>query len=430
MTGIQWSKAAWGGRAVPAADLPRSFTLPIGAPPLLTRRPAEPNGRSVAPATRTKLWELAGMLHCSVIGTCLTTADLRHLLVRLGLAQPDIGDHEAHKIGVTIAGRHDVSGKKLNKLLDERHRQAVTRFARAATGDAVRALWKQALQSADIPGSYWATLTHPAADHTLISEAFGDVHMLSHLVGAANRADIRRLRELEAERSELLERIDAQQTRLRDEVLRRDAEIRDLRNALAARVADDAPRDSESTDRALHALVADLERRLGAEKVRRQAAEQKLTAVREEIQRERALRGSSDSARAMLEADLLLIERRLPGRAPDEGPELPDLDGRTVLFVGGRPASLPNLQSLARQMNLMLLHHDGGIEDSDAILARLIARADTVLFPVDCVSHRAVSIVKRDCERAGKPFVPLRNASASAFLAGVIRLDAPTRAAS
>jgi hypothetical protein len=373
--------------------------------------------------------ELAGMLHCSIIGTCLTTADLRRLLVRLNVAQPAVGDHEAHKIGVTIAAGHDLPSKKLNKLLDERHRRAIARFARASTCESVRALWKEALQSADIPGGYWATLTHPAADHTLISEAFGDVHMLSHLVGAANRADIRRLRELESERAELLQRIDAQQSRLRDEVVRRDAEIRDLRDALAARVSRDVPCAAAGEDRALRALITDLERRLSAETARRQAAEQKLVAARAEIQRERRLRNGSETALAMLQADLDLIDQRMSDCSPAEARELPDLSGRTVLLVGGRPASLPRLQSLARQMNATLLHHDGGIEDSDAILGRLIARADSVLFPVDCVSHRAVAVVKRDCERAGKRFLPMRNANASAFLAGIIRLAEPAGAA-
>jgi hypothetical protein len=49
------------------------------------------------------------------------------------------------------------------------------------------------------PGRYWALLSHAAATETIVKKAFQDVHMLSHLVGAANRADIRRLRELEAE---------------------------------------------------------------------------------------------------------------------------------------------------------------------------------------------------------------------------------------
>src|SRR5262249_56449253 len=38
----------------------------------------------------------------------------------------------------------------------------------------------------------------------IVNRVFGDVHMLSHLVGAANRADIRRLRELKQDNVALI----------------------------------------------------------------------------------------------------------------------------------------------------------------------------------------------------------------------------------
>jgi hypothetical protein len=72
----------------------------------------------------------------------------------------------------------------------------------------VRALWADAVRRGEIPGAYWATLTHPAATQAIVREAFGEVHMLSHLVGAANRADIRRLCQLEAENAALQARLD------------------------------------------------------------------------------------------------------------------------------------------------------------------------------------------------------------------------------
>ena len=287
MSGIQWTKAPWGGSAA-AAALPRSFELPRPVAPMLARAAVD----RAAQGSRTRLWELAGMLHCSVvIGTCLTTAELRQVLVKLGLATTEVDDHSAHKLGVTIAARHDAAGKKLQKLLDERHRPTIARFARVRTQDEVRALWKQALQCADIPGGYWATITHPAAGHALIAEAFGDVHMLSHLVGAANRADIRRLRDLEAEVAVLRESVERQQNRLRDAIVSRDATIRDLRAAPgnAGRLRDPAPAD-DATERALRALVGDLEARLAAETARRHATDQKLSQSRDDMERERAQR--------------------------------------------------------------------------------------------------------------------------------------------
>ena len=93
------------------------------------------------------------------------------------------------------------------------------------------------MRRGDIPGAYWAALTHPFATRAVIGDAFGEVHMLSHLVGAANRADIRRLRQLEEANGELQTRLDRQQVAFRNAVVVRDGTIADLRQALAREVA-------------------------------------------------------------------------------------------------------------------------------------------------------------------------------------------------
>src|SRR5262245_52553807 len=71
------------------------------------------------PARRTKLWELTAMLHCSVIGTCLMSGELRSLLRRCG-AVPDKSatDHELHQIAVSAAGQHAAVAKDIQKALD------------------------------------------------------------------------------------------------------------------------------------------------------------------------------------------------------------------------------------------------------------------------------------------------------------------------
>lgn len=65
----------------------------------------------------------------------------------------------------------------------------------------------------------------------------------SHLVGAANRADIRRLRQLEDENAQLEGKVGRQQQQLRDAIVSRDATIRELRGALEERIM----RDRNST---------------------------------------------------------------------------------------------------------------------------------------------------------------------------------------
>ena len=48
------------------------------------------------------------------------------------------------------------------------------------------------------------------------------------------------------------------------------------------------------------------------------------------------------------------------------------------------------------------------------------ARADLVLFPVDCVSHEAALAVKRLCRQFGRPFRPLRSTGTSSLLAALL----------
>ena len=76
-------------------------------------------------------------------------------------------------------------------------------------------------------------LSHPAATDAIMRRAFGDVHMLSHMVGAANRADIRRLRQLEEDNAALSAKLEAQQRQLRDGFTARDDKIRLLNEALS-----------------------------------------------------------------------------------------------------------------------------------------------------------------------------------------------------
>ncbi|MBV8651998.1 MAG: hypothetical protein JO255_11065, partial [Alphaproteobacteria bacterium] len=204
-----------------------------------------PREMQVATTRRRKIWDLAGNLHCSIIGTCLATAELRQILAKVKLAAPGATDHELHGQGVMLAGRRDGAAKLLNKALDQRHRLAIKQLDAAADETALRTLWREAVQRGEIPGAYWAVLTHPATTQALVREVFGEVHMLSHLVGAANRVDIRRLSALEAEKDELEAKVARQQAQLREAIVARDDRIEQLGRALAAQMsaADPAPAD-------------------------------------------------------------------------------------------------------------------------------------------------------------------------------------------
>jgi hypothetical protein len=131
--------------------------------------------------------------------------ELRTIIAKVkGHDLKGLSDLTIHEEAVLVAGHQGSAARLLQKALDRRYEATIKRFHRAKDADEVRGLWDEARRSGDIPGAYWALLTHPATTQALVQSAFGEVHMLSHLVGAANRADIRRLAMLETERDELV----------------------------------------------------------------------------------------------------------------------------------------------------------------------------------------------------------------------------------
>jgi hypothetical protein len=377
---------------------------------------------------RTRVWELSNHVHCSIVGTCLSTGELRQVLSKAGMAVDGASDHDLHGQGVLLANLRDGRGKLLHKALDKRHRLAIGRFEKAKTIDAVRALWRDAVKQGDIPGGYWAALTHPAANDALIREIFGEVHMLSHLVGAANRADIRRLSELEAENAALREKLIRQQDHLRDGITARDARIRELSNLLASRIADQAAQreDGASDEATLSALIASLEQRLRSETNRRAAVEERLARANDELSREREQRGALQRRERALSEELEAFEAGFELATEDGPPAAPSsLAGLTLLYVGGRTDKLGHLRASSERLGARFLHHDGGVDDRSGLLGGLVSRADVVMFPVDCVSHAAVGTVKRLCRQMSKPFVPLRSTGMGSFVAALSRTTRP-----
>ena len=146
---------------------------------------------------RLRLGNLDPHLHCSIIGTCLSTGELRKLM-RETMDVSGASDLAIHQEAVRRTGSETPMARRLHKALDRRHAAVVQRFERLRDAESLEKAWKECLQTGDVPGAYWALMTQRRSCPGLRQRAFGDVHMLSHLVGAANRADIRRLVELDA----------------------------------------------------------------------------------------------------------------------------------------------------------------------------------------------------------------------------------------
>jgi hypothetical protein len=377
---------------------------------------------------RTRIWELGNSLHCSIIGTCLSTAELRHVLVQLEVSgMQTANEHDLHSFGVGLASKRELGAKLLQKALDRRHERAIKMFAAAKDTETVRSLWKDALNKGDIPGAYWAVVTHPQTDEALIKLAFGDVHMLSHLVGAANRADIRQLRELEAENAGLADELRRTREQIRDGFASRDQIIRQLNELLAKHDRLEPPQSQvPNGDRndlaAMEEVIRDLSNKLARDGARRESAEARLAALAAALRdKEHRLQALSNESEA-LRRELDMVEQHFSHATATPADPI-DLAGATVLYVGGRANQIPQLRALVESSGGQFLNHDGGLEQSLGQLPGLISRADIVFFPADCVSHAAVAAVKRACRQTGTPYAPLRSASLACLMAALPALQ-------
>ena len=395
---------------------------------------APPSSAQLASSKRrTKLAELNSHLHCSVIGTCLTTHELRKLVPKFtDLDRQHASDLEIHHAAVELVIAGGAGGKALHKALDERYAGAIRRFEQARDEEAVLALWNEALKNGDIPSAYWALMTHPFATMPVRQAAFGELHMLSHLVGAANRADIRRLVALEEENAALRDKVERQQNRLHEISTQRDAAIGQLSEQIVKLTAQASRQPSADTAsladevKALQEKLAEADQRLALHTSRREAAEQR--ALQEQGTAE-ALRESRDQALALLK--VVQSECHALERATLDALDQPDarraglagVAGKRVVYVGGRPGSNAALKALVTSAGGELVVHDGGVEDRKGLLAAALPGADLVVFPVDCIDHDSMNMLKRVCGRHQVDYHPLRTASVASFIDLITRLQ-------
>jgi hypothetical protein len=389
-----------------------------------------------APTRRSRLMDLDANIHCSIIGTCLSTNELRKLIGRYvpQLSGKDATDVEIHHTAVNLSTGGGIVAKELNKALDARHALAIKKFRTAQGEGALKQLWQEALAQGDVPGAYWALMTHPESTFPLRSQAFGEVHMLSHLVGAANRADIRRVAALEEETTRLKEANAALQVRLNAASTQHNATLAELaaqaRQLQLQRDTDAAPDQLVLEMAQLRAALADREEKLSLHTARRHEAEQKQIAQQaryDALQADyHATRDELETARLELGALENAFEENTCGVGGAGGgggkTALPPLDGKCVLYVGGRPGCAERLCKMVATAGGELLVHDGGIEDRHGMLATMLPRAQMVVFPIDCISHNAMHVAKQACARRGIACHPIRSASVASFVALMQRL--------
>lgn len=441
--------------AAPANGTPPILARPDGLgslrrPPLASVPPDAPLP-TLAHATRAevtpkkgalKLWDIPHKYHCPIIGTCLHVEELRRLLEKVeGQRLDPLGNYRIHVTCVGAAETKNPLSLATQRLLERKFAASVRRFARAKTAPELTRLWHEAVAAGDVPGPFWALMTHPKADAPTRALAYEEVHMLSHQIGAGLHAEAKALaeararaercereRQNEARRYEqrLAER-DRQLAALRETLARQEGETRRLKAAVPVAPSEAQPLGGERRIAALEAELVAARRRHeeSAQEARRLRRGQR--AADEEVARLTA-------ALAEQQAAVAALERLLPGDADDECADrcpagrdcrdCVDLRGRRILCIGGRGTLADHYRDLVARCNGELVRHDGGLEDSHHRLEAMMAAADAIVCPADFVSHNAYQRAKRFCKRYAKPCILMRSSGIASFARALEQLAA------
>ena len=360
---------------------------------------------------RRRLWELGSHAHCPVIGVCLPLERVRLLAKRHLVLQGDEDDYTLHCSLVTAAGRRNVMAEALQKDLEQRFAIDVRSAAHAKCRDGLMSWWRGRAAQGEIAGALWATLTHARCDEWLEMRVLGQVHMLQHQVGAAQRVDIARHRELVAEHqalardyAEVQQRVTAwSQARAREQQAWEQERMQQRAAVIALQTQLAQVQEQLQQWQAARPDLPErevLRERLQAQLARNQA-----------LQREVSRLASRPVGAA--EARTAPVAAAEP--APPPSTEPVSLVRRVVLCVGGRGGSVPQYRQAVEGCGAQFLHHDGGEEHKPAQLEPQLAAADLVICQTGCISHDAYWRVKDHCKRHHKRCVFVETPSRSAF---------------
>ncbi|PLX39116.1 MAG: hypothetical protein C0606_00800 [Hyphomicrobiales bacterium] len=373
-------------------------------------------GSADAAGGRLKLWEFTDRAHCSVIGTCLSAVDLRKLAAKLRLTfDDDANDYDVHAYFVKAAADDSQEARAIHKLLDTRFAGILRIVARLRGDRALAERWEEMKAKGQIAGAFWALMTHRHVSTEIRARIFGDVHMLSHEVGAAHGRQGRELAGLKSQLEDLEKRRARVEAGLRASIAERDDRITGLESALTeARAKGDSGSGptTEHTSRRRRHDESKIQRALESARYRARVAEAEIRLLRDMLAR--AQEGGRTAPRTVT------VENSASGR--DVMADARRLDGHSYLYIGGRDNQFAYLRDVAGLFGVELIHHDGGLTDAITRIDDVLPSVECVLCPINCVSHDACQRAKSGCKKHGKTFMPLRSASKTSLRDALISL--------
>jgi hypothetical protein len=389
-------------------------------------------------AKRKKIWELETGFHCSVVGTCLSLAELRHLCKKMKISmQSQFADYDWHHSFVRVAGSDSFAARTLNKHLDKKYKETIKQTLKLNTEE-LSGFWAESVEKDKLSDTFWAILTHPDVEDRLLDQIYGEVHMLSHLSGASLRVDMEKLKRLEKDNKSLTIAMHSDDAKTRNKIteqskrinlLKRKSEKADVVvNQLAEANKKIEKLNSNSLLKTLKEKLFETESKLDTNLNRVHYLEVSVDEWKKSALNCGDQLGLAETQLQELRKENNAMEQTLKNYLNQSCSSCDNQDacvsngnlaGSCVLYVGGRDKQCAHFRTLVEDINGTFIHHDGGLNDGSQHLNSLLPKADMVFCPIDCISHNAVHRVRQFCNRTGKPLVILRRASLAAFTRGL-----------
>lgn len=367
---------------------------------------------------RTKLWDLDHNYHCAVIGTCLTLDEVKKLLRAFGAPVKGVNSYDIHTAIVTIISYNDFRSRKVQSYLNKKFKTTLHKTKKMNAAELIQE-WRRVVNSGELIATFWAVIAHPCTDEQMKRDFYGDIHMQSHMSGASNRVDLKRLNQLESERVKVdvdaqsqqaqYQKLQAENARLQTIIQQKTEKTVDFNNQInALKNANEQLtilKGVEEIDQ-LNDYVAKLKHKNSFQMNEIERYEKDLAKMNETVTALKLNNSRHKKEVAEYKNETEHLQYILSQNKSEEKClfKKQGLCGQCVLYVGGKTNLVPYYRELVEAKSGVFLHHDGGIEKSTQDLSQSLNRADVVIFPSDCISHDAYWKIKSTCKKQQKPY--------------------------
>ena len=365
---------------------------------------------------RTKLWELDHNYHCAIIGTCLTMNEARKLLRSFHIDINHVSSYEIHTAIVTLISTNDFPGKKTQNYLDKKFKVALQK-TKKMQADELKNEWKRVINNGELIATFWAVMSHPHCNEVMKKSFYGDIHMLSHMSGASNRADLKRLTALKKDKKEFktesqfqlikYQKLQKENNHLQVKIQLQTEKINDLINRVDAltnvneqlMVLNNVKQCTELTlqlEKSSHKIIFQ-NNEIDKYQKKTNQLDKVVTKISNQSSIDKKVLSAYKNEVEHLQYLLCKNQEKDECLLNKQG-----LCGQCILYVGGKSNLIPHYRNMIEAKSGDFIHHDGGLEKNTHDLSDSLNRADWVVFPSDCISHDAYWKIKTACKKQQK----------------------------